>query len=111
MGPIWFHWNGRELVMGTPPKAPKPKALNKNPKVSLTIDYNEFPTTARRGSKLGRELCPSMRPRQIVIFEAEQALAWLAQLRTRISSMVRVMITRESVGLLDNARFPSVISS
>jgi hypothetical protein len=52
-----------------------------------------------------------MRPRQIVIFEAEQARAWLAQLRTRISSMVRVMITPESVGLLDNARFPSVISS
>jgi len=41
--PIWFHWNGRELVMATPPKAPKLKALGKNPKVSLTIDNNEFP--------------------------------------------------------------------
>jgi hypothetical protein len=25
--PIWFHWNGREIVMGTPPRAPKLKAL------------------------------------------------------------------------------------
>ena len=41
--PIWFHWNRRELVMATPPKAPKLKALAKNPKVSLTIDDNTFP--------------------------------------------------------------------
>src|SRR6202162_344867 len=41
--PIWFHWNGREFVMGTPPKAPKLKALAKNPKVSFTIDDNTFP--------------------------------------------------------------------
>ena len=41
--PIWFHWNGREIVMGTPPKAPKLRALAKRPKVSLTIDNNEFP--------------------------------------------------------------------
>ncbi len=31
--PIWFHWNGREFVMATPPKAPKLNALAKNPKV------------------------------------------------------------------------------
>jgi len=41
--PIWFHWNGRELVMATPPEAPKLRALAKNPKVSLTIDDNNFP--------------------------------------------------------------------
>ena len=41
--PIWFHWNGREIVMGTPPNAPKLKALARNPKVSLTIDDNDFP--------------------------------------------------------------------
>ena len=41
--PIWFHWNEREFVLGTPPKAPKLKALAKNPKVALTIDDNSFP--------------------------------------------------------------------
>ena len=41
--PIWFHWNGHEVVMGTPSKAPKLKALAKNPKVSITIDDNTFP--------------------------------------------------------------------
>src|SRR6266567_9187093 len=41
--PIWFHWNGHEFVMATPPKAPKLRALAKNAKVSLTIDDNIFP--------------------------------------------------------------------
>ncbi len=41
--PIWFHWNEREFVLATPPKAPKVKALAKNPKVALTIDDNTFP--------------------------------------------------------------------
>src|SRR5207253_5219153 len=31
--PIWFHWNGSEFVMGTPPNTPKVKALARNPKV------------------------------------------------------------------------------
>src|ERR1700730_4509848 len=41
--PIWFHWNGRAIVMASPPKAPKLKALAKNQKVTLTIDDNVFP--------------------------------------------------------------------
>src|ERR1700692_3277757 len=41
--PIWFHWDGRDFVLATPPRAPKLKALAKNPKVSLTIDDNNFP--------------------------------------------------------------------
>src|SRR4030081_3543207 len=41
--PIWFHWNEREFVLATPPKAPKLKALARNPKVALTIDDNTFP--------------------------------------------------------------------
>lgn len=36
--PIWFHWDGEEIVMGSPPRAPKLKALRKNPRVAITID-------------------------------------------------------------------------
>jgi nitroimidazol reductase NimA-like FMN-containing flavoprotein (pyridoxamine 5'-phosphate oxidase superfamily) len=115
--PIWFHWNGKELVMGTPPKAPKLKALAKNPKVSLTIDNNEFPHkvllvrgTARLETVDG--IVPEYAAAADRYFEPEQARAWLAQLRTRITSMVRVTITPEWVGLLDfKTRFPSAISS
>jgi hypothetical protein len=31
--PVWFHWNGSEFVIATPPKAPKLKALKVNPKL------------------------------------------------------------------------------
>jgi Pyridoxamine 5'-phosphate oxidase len=41
--PIWFHWNERAFVLGTPAKAPKLKALAINPQVALTIDGNTFP--------------------------------------------------------------------
>jgi hypothetical protein len=41
--PIWFHWNGREFVMASSPKAPKLKALAMNSKVAFTIDDNSFP--------------------------------------------------------------------
>ena len=41
--PIWFHWNGKEFVLASPPKAAKLKALARNAKVALTIDDNDFP--------------------------------------------------------------------
>ena len=115
--PIWFHWNGHELVMGTPSKAPKLKALAKNPKVSLTIDNNEFPHkvllvrgTARLETVDG--IVPEYAAAADRYFEPDQARAWLAQLRTLVSSMVRVTITPEWVGLLDfKTRFPSALSS
>src|SRR5882762_9095796 len=50
--PIWFHWNGREPVMATPPKAPKLRALARNPKVSLRIDDSRFPHKVLFDSRL-----------------------------------------------------------
>jgi hypothetical protein len=41
--PIWFQWDGRQIVIGTPARAPKAAALKQNPKVALTIDTNDFP--------------------------------------------------------------------
>jgi nitroimidazol reductase NimA-like FMN-containing flavoprotein (pyridoxamine 5'-phosphate oxidase superfamily) len=38
--PIWFHWTGSEIVIGTPAKAPKLKVLRNNSPVALTIDSN-----------------------------------------------------------------------
>jgi len=41
--PIWFHWSGKEIVLGTPPRAPKVRALSPNAKVALSIDGNTWP--------------------------------------------------------------------
>ena len=51
--PIWFHWNGSEFILGTPPRAPKLKALAKNARVSLTIDDDKFPPQGTFGARRG----------------------------------------------------------
>src|SRR5499425_1510657 len=115
--PIWFHWNGREIVMGTPPRAPKLRALAKNPKVSLTIDDNTFPHkvllirgTARLESVAG--IVPEYAAAAERYFDPELAKGWLGQLRTLVSSMVRISIIPEWVGLLDfQTRFPSALTT
>jgi PPOX class probable F420-dependent enzyme len=113
--PIWFHWNGRELVLATPPKAPKLKALKKNPKVALTIDDNTFPHkvllvrgTARIETLDG--VVPEYAQAANRYFGEQQGKAWVAQMSSMIQQMVRVTITPEWVGLLDfQTRFPSAL--
>src|SRR6476646_7894411 len=110
--PIWFHWNGREIVMATPPKAPKLKALAKNPKGSLTIDDNTFPHKVLliRGSARLQPvegIVPEYVAAAEHYFGREQDEAWIRQLRKMIPSMVKITITPEWVGLLDfQTRFP-----
>jgi len=114
--PIWFHWNGREIVMATPPKAPKLKALAKNPRVSLTIDDNEFPHrvlllrgTARLEPVDG--IVPEYELAAQRYFDAHLAESWLKQLRGMISGMVRIAVTPEWAAILDfQTRFPSALA-
>src|SRR5690349_19517583 len=41
--PIWFHWDGKAVVMGTPVKSPKMHVLPNHAKVAITIDSMAFP--------------------------------------------------------------------
>jgi len=113
--PIWFHWNGKEIVMGTPPKAPKLKALARNPRVSLTIDDNVFPHKVLLIRGMARlepvnGVVPEYAMAAERYFGPEQGKAWVAQMGKMISSMVRVTITPTWVGLLDfQTRFPSAL--
>jgi pyridoxamine 5'-phosphate oxidase-like protein len=113
--PIWFHWNGREFVLGTPPKAPKLKALAKNPKIALTIDDNNFPHKVLlvRGTAAMQNvsgIVPEYALAAERYFGAEQGKAWVSQLGSMIQAMVRIAITPEWVGLLDfQTRFPSAL--
>lgn len=113
--PIWFHWTGKEFVMGTPPKAPKLKALKKNPKVALTIDDNNFPHkvlmvrgTAKLETVSG--VVPEYAAAAERYFGSEQGKAWVQQLGSKSAEMVRISIKPEWVGLLDfQTRFPSAL--
>jgi hypothetical protein len=115
--PIWFHWNGREIVMASPPKAPKLRALAKNPKVSLTIDDNTFPhkvllIRGRVRLESVDGIVPEYEACAVRYFDEKTAQAWLGQLRGMVSSMVRLTVTPEWVGLLDfQTRFPSALAS
>ena len=113
--PIWFHWNEREFVLASPPKAPKLKALSRNPKVALTIDDNNFPHkvllvrgTARLQTVAG--IVPEYARAAERYFGSQQGKAWVEQLGSMIQEMVRITITPEWVGLLDfQTRFPSAL--
>jgi len=115
--PIWFHWTGKKFVMGTPPKAPKLKALGKNPKVALTIDDNNFPHkvllvrgTATLETVAG--VVPEYAAAAERYFGSVQGKAWVEQLGSKSTQMVRISIKPEWVGLLDfQTRFPSALSA
>jgi hypothetical protein len=115
--PIWFHWNGQELVLATPPKAPKLKALIKNPKVALTIDDNTFPHKVLmvRGHarvETVQGIVPEYAAAAERYFGKEQASAWIGQVRTAMPAMAKITVTPEWVGLIDfQTRLPSALSA
>lgn len=113
--PIWFHWTGQELVLGSPPKAPKLKALAKNSKVALTIDDNNFPHKVLlvRGSarvEIMSGVCPEYAAAAERYFGPQQGKEWVQQLSSMSPQMARIAIKPEWVGLLDfQTRFPSAL--
>lgn len=114
--PIWFHWDGREVVMGTMPNAAKLKALAQNPKVALTIDSNTFPHKVLliRGSA-HLETLEGVTPEYAQAAErylgSEQGKAWVAQVRAKGGQQVRIAVTPEWVGVLDfQTRLPRTLS-
>lgn len=116
--PIWYHWNGSDFVIATPPKAPKLKALKVNPKVALTIDDNTFPHKVLmvRGTVAAFEevngIVPEYEMAAYRYFGEAQATAWLQQVRQILKRMVRITVRPEWVGILDfQSRFPSALSS
>src|SRR5438270_10247140 len=115
--PIWFHWDGKEFVLASPPKAPKLKALARNPKVALTIDDNKFPHkvlsvrgTARLQTVNG--IVPEYATAAERYFGREEGQAWVKQIRASMPVMVRIEIAPESVGVLDfQTRFRRALSA
>jgi len=115
--PIWFYWNGQEIVMGTPPNAPKVHALRENPKVSLEIDSGEWPYrvliirgTARIAIVEG--VAPEYAAAAERYFGEEQGRAWAGQVGSMFPQMARIVLRPEWVGILDfETRFPSAFSA
>jgi PPOX class probable F420-dependent enzyme len=115
--PIWFHWNGKEIVLGTPPKAPKVQALSRNSRVALSIDGNTWPYkvlqirgTAKVETVAG--VAPEYALAAERYFGAEQGRAWVQRVGGMFSQMARIAVTPEWVAVLDfEQRFPSAIEA
>ena len=115
--PIWFHWNGAQILLGTPLKAPKMKALRKNPKVALTIDTDSWPHkvlqirgTARIETVEG--VVPEYAAAAERYFGPDQGKAWVEQAKKLFPRMARITVNPEWVSLIDfENRFPSAIEA
>lgn len=114
--PIWFHWDGRELVLGTAPHATKAKELAQNPKVALTIDTNDFPHKVLLIRGTARvETVDGVSPEYAQAAERylgrDQGRAWVEQMRGRSPQMARIAVTPEWVGVLDfETRLPRTLA-
>ena len=113
--PIGFHWNASEIVIGSPPDAPKLKALSKSPKVAVTIDSNTMPyhILLVRGID-GLSTHDGIIPEDVAYckryFGEEGANAWLKQLEPLVPRMVRIATQPWWVGIIDfQTRFPSAV--
>jgi PPOX class probable F420-dependent enzyme len=113
--PIWFHWDGKEFVLGTAPGSPKVKAIRKNAKVALTIDEDAFPPKVVLVRGTARiEVIDGVVPEYAKAarrYLGEQGgAAWEEQARGMFKQMARIAIQPEWVKILDfQTRFPKAI--
>jgi hypothetical protein len=113
--PIGFHWNGRQLVLGTPPDAPKTKALRDGTKVAVSIDTDTMPYKVLQirgtvSTDVFEGIAPEYEAMTIRSLGEEAGRAWLENLRPMCPRMVRIFVTPEWVAILDfEQRFPSAV--
>jgi hypothetical protein len=116
--PMWFHWDGKEFVLGSPGRAPKLKALRKNPEVALTIDdaaawpYKALLVRGTARLEMVKGVVPEYAASARRYFGEEQGKQWVEQAGGMVSEWGRIAIRPEWVGILDfETRFPSALSS
>ena len=109
--PIWFHWNGREIVLGTTPGSPKLAALAARPEVAVTIDTMVWPYQALmiRGTaavEMVAGVVPEYALSATRYFGPEQGPAWIERITPDYPQMARVVITPTWAWLLDYEATP-----
>ena len=113
--PIWFHWDGEQVVFGTPPRAPKLHALDDGAAVAVTIDSNDWPyhVLSIRGTASVERVdgvVPEYAAAAKRYFGEEQGKAWVEQFPPDMQ-MWRIAVTPTWANVLDfETRFPSALS-
>ncbi len=114
--PIWFHWDGNEIVFGTPVRAPKNRIIGDNCPVAVTIDTGQMPNhllsirgTAHVTTTEG--VVPEYALAAERYFGPEQGKAWAENIGKMFPQMVRIAVKPESGHILDfEKRFPTTIA-
>jgi hypothetical protein len=114
--PIWFHWTGEHLAFGSPPGAPKLKALRRSTRVAVTIDeasawpYHALMLRGDAAVEMADDVTDEYAAAARRYFGEEQGDAWVAQLRGR--PMARITVRPDWVGVIDfETRLPSALSA
>jgi hypothetical protein len=113
--PIWFTWTGEEIVFGTPPRAPKLKALAENGDVAVTIDdasawpYKALLVRGDSTIELLDDVVPEYAQAAERYFGPEQGAAWVSQLRGQ--PMARIGVRPTWAAVIDfETRLPSALT-
>ena len=114
--PIWFHWNGHELVFGTPITAPKVEALKDGMPVAVSIDSEAWPPKVLliRGT-VKVNAVDGMVPEYALsaerYFGEEQGKGWEKLYLQLAPRSLRIVLTPEHVSILDfDKRYPSAFA-
>ncbi len=113
--PIGFHWNGAEIVLGTPPDSPKMTVLRDGTKVALTIDSDSMPYKVLLVRGVVRTdtvegIAPEYAAMAKRVFGDEAGQAWVDNLGPIMARMARIFIQPEWIGIIDfETRFPNAL--
>lgn len=114
--PIGYIWNGDAIVMGSPPNAPKVRALSSDPRVALTVDTEDFPphillvrgeATLETVDGVPNEFIEAARR-----FVGDDRMPeWEAQARGLYEQMVLIHVTPTWAKIIDfDTRLPSYVA-
>ncbi len=111
LSPVWFHWNGSELVFGGPPNAPKMQALPDGTRVAVTMNTDTMPykVLAIR-SELFEGVPPEYDDAAKRALGDDGGAAWVETIGHAFPTMARLFVRPEWVGILDfEHRFPNEV--
>ena len=113
--PLWFHWTGEVLTFGSPPRAPKLRALAQEPRVAVTIDaaagwpYHALLIRGDATVEMLDDVSDEYAAAARRYFGDEQGAAWVQQLSGQ--PMARISVRPAWVAVLDfETRFPSALA-
>lgn len=114
--PLWFHWNGEEVVFGTFPTAPKVHAIEDGTSVAVTIDSRVWPyrVLSMRGKanvRIVDGVAVEYALAAVRYFGEDQGQQWVATMGELFPQMARIAVVPDWVAILDfEQRFPGAVT-